>query len=230
MTWMLSALAAFALAGVHLAGAVARPVSAGTRSFAGGIGVGYVFVIVLPTLSTWQSSANEHAASDRLVFVVAMIGLCLYYLLEVGVTRLDSRRGQQAAAWLHLCGFALYSAIVGFVLASYAERGAIWLAAYAAALGLHFYMNDRFLFSQRGQPALGRWMLAGALLLGWLAGLLAPHRYTVAAFLFAVLAGGMMLNILKEELPRQKDGVALRFLMGTGVMTVIGFLLPLQGH
>ncbi|PMR74329.1 hypothetical protein [Billgrantia endophytica] len=164
---------------------------------------------------------------ERLVFVITMAGLCLYYLLEVSVTRLDARRQKYAAAWLHIGGFALYSATGGFVLANYADRGGVWLMAYTAALSLHFYMNDRLFLGQRKHLAFDRWILAGAVLLGWAAGLVAPHRYPIAAFMFAALAGGMMLNILKEELPPEKDGVPLQFVLGIGIIILISFLLPL---
>lgn len=226
MTWAWSALAAFVLAGAHLAGGKTRPNSTGLRSFAGGVGVGYVFVIVLPMLSTWQNSVRDQFEAERLVFVVAMIGLCIYRLLEVGVSHLDARRQAPAAAWLHICGFAIYSAIAGFVLASYADRGAIWLMAYTAALGLHFYMNDRFLLSRRDYPAISKWLLASAVLLGWAAGAVAPQHYPVAAFLFALFAGGMMLSILKEELPQEKDSVPTKFVLGVGTIILISFLLP----
>lgn len=225
MTWIWSGLAALVLAGAHLAGGVAGPVSGRMRSFAGGVGVGYVFIVVLPALSTWQGSARQQLDTERLVFAVAMAGLVLYYLLEVGVERLDQKRRGRAAAWVHISGFALYSAIVGFILAVYADRGALWLMAYTAALSLHVYMNDRFIFSTRHYPAAARWILAGSVLAGWGAGVAAPHRYALATFVFAALAGGMMLNILKEELPPEKDGKPLMFVSGIGLLILIGLLL-----
>ncbi|MEH3036062.1 MAG: hypothetical protein PGN23_06125 [Sphingomonas adhaesiva] len=49
----LTFLAALFLAGTHMARQDGPAASDRLRSFAGGVGVAYVFVIVLPLLSTW---------------------------------------------------------------------------------------------------------------------------------------------------------------------------------
>lgn len=225
--WISSGAAALVLAAAHLAGALAPPPSRAMRSFAGGIGVGYMFVIILPALSSWQASANQEIKSERLVFACAMAGLAGYYLLKIAVARLDDNRRERAAALLQLGGYTVYSAIIGFVLAQYAAYGPVWLAFYTVALGLHLYMNDRCVFSERQSAAAGPSLLAGAILAGWGAGLAIPQGYPVAVLLFAVLAGGMILNILNDELPRDGEGTALHFVLGIGAVTLVGLALPL---
>jgi zinc transporter ZupT len=47
----------------------------------------------------------------------------------------------------------------------------------------------------------GRWILAAAILVGWALGSGIPLSEEAIAVLFAFLAGGLVLNVLKEELP-----------------------------
>ena len=224
---LFSGTAALVLAAAHLGGALASPPSRAMRSFAGGIGVGYMFVIILPALSSWQASANQEIESERLVFACAMAGFSGYYLLRIAVARLDDNRRGRAVALLQLGGYTAYSVIIGFMLAQYAEYGPVWLAFYTVALGLHLYMNDRCVLRERTWAAAGPLLLAGAILAGWSAGLALPQVYSVAVLLFAVLAGGMILNILNDELPRGGDGTALHFVLGTVAVTLAGLALPL---
>ena len=48
-------------------------------------------------------------------------------------------------------------------------------------------------------------MLAGAVLLGWVIDLLTEIPEVAIAVLVAFLAGGVVLNVLKEELPEERE-------------------------
>jgi len=48
---------------------------------------------------------------------------------------------------------------------------------------------------------LGRWLLAGAVVAGWLLSQLAELPESALVAVLAFLAGGVVLNVLKEELP-----------------------------
>jgi hypothetical protein len=71
-------------------------------------------------------------------------------------------------------------------------------------MGLHFILTDRALEERYGNrfTGTGRPILAGALLAGWgLAALLAPTSTLLVALLTALLAGSILLNVFKEEIP-----------------------------
>lgn len=222
---LLTGIAALILALAHLAGAFTRSESIRLRSFAGGVGTAYVFLIVLPLLSSWQDAARDEMDADRVVFLVALAGLSAYYVLDLWSTGLDRRNKGHKAAWVHTGGFALYSLAVGFVLADYSDRGIVWLAAYTGVIGLHFHMNARSTASEEHHPLLGKGVLAGAVLLGWLIAQLVPHSYRVGSFLFAAMAGAMILNILKDELPGHKSGVPSLFMLGVACIALLSFAL-----
>lgn len=61
-------------------------------------------------------------------------------------------------------------------------------------------------------------MLAGCVLLGWLVGWMVEVPRAAVDGLFAFLAGGVVLNVMKEELPEERRSRFGAFLLG-----VIGY-------
>ena len=72
---------------------------------------------------------------------------------------------------------------------------------------------------------LGRWMLAGAIFLGWILGLTVDVHETVLGFLFAFLAGGVVLNVLKEELPEERNSRFWPFFFGSAGYAALLFFM-----
>jgi hypothetical protein len=83
-------------------------------------------------------------------------------------------------------------------------------------MSLHFVTNDFGLrHDQKDQyDCLGRWIIAAAVLLGWVLGLVITLPMIVVDFLFAFLAGGVVLNVLKEELPEERQSRFWPFVLG----------------
>jgi zinc transporter ZupT len=183
-------------------------------SIGGGVSVAYVFVHLLPELAAAQAELEETGAIAAGVrhelWVGALAGLVVIYGLE----RLAGERGDQdaddgdgeATTWVHLGSYALYNAIAGFLLLEQAEQGPLRLALYTTAIAVHFLVNDHGLVERHGDVyrAVGRWLLAGAILAGWLASLVGVPGEATVPLLLGFLAGGIVLNVLKEELPEQR--------------------------
>ncbi len=211
---------ALALAGVHL-GAVhltrlkRRPRSR-WLSAAAGVSLGYVFSMFLPQLAerrefsgTWleQLLTRYHVP----IFVLTLLGLCGFFGLEKLALsqrgRSDSDRRKRFVFWLHIATFFGYNLVVGYLLV----RGNIvidksfWF--YLLAMGLHFMVNDvalQRLHRERYRRA-GRWLLALAVFCGLgTAALVHPSKGTTALAV-ASLSGGILLNVLKEELPKEQE-------------------------
>ena len=62
--------------------------------------------------------------------------------------------------------------------------------------------------------AYGRWVLAGAVLAGWGLGLVTELSELLVGGLFAFLAGSIVLNVLKEELPAERESTFWAFAVG----------------
>lgn len=219
-------LAAAAFALIHLLGARFDFLRTLPRSIwlsiAGGVSVAYVFVHILPDLARHQqgidrlAGAGPLAAIESHVWVVALAGLAAFY----GIERLARRRprdaGEGAALfWIHLGAFALYNLMIGYLLVHREEEGG-GLFFYAVAMGFHFLVTDQGLREHHGNSYRrgSRWLLAPAPLIGWALGAASEMPPLLLSAAFAFLAGGIVLNVLKEELPEDRESRFWAFAAG----------------
>jgi hypothetical protein len=204
-------------------------------SVAAGVSVAYVFVDVLPELGA-QHQAFRTASREGLLFaeqriyVLALLAFVALYGLEHMVLASRERRHEAQAAgvadpvyWLHLGGFATYSALIGYLLVERAERGPLALAVYGLAMALHFLIVDHSLREEHGRiyDHGGRFTLAASVLGGWVAGVRTPLSEVVFARLFAVLAGGVVITSLRSELPSERQGRFWPFCLGAAAYAVL---------
>lgn len=216
-------------------------------SVAGGVSVAYVFVHLLPELAELRTALAEAAtavglpavAGERLAFLVALTGFVSFYGLERLVVR--SRRstdGEQVARGggtdasagafrLHVGSFTLYNGLIGYLLVHREEGGIASLLLYAVAMGLHFVVNDHGLRvdHREAYDRVGRWVLSAAVLAGLGLGLLADVPEATLGFLLAFLGGGVVLNVIKEELPEERESRFGAFAAGVAGYSVVLLLV-----
>jgi zinc transporter ZupT len=230
--FFLSMVSVLFLASVHLFAAEIfrfklRPRSR-WLSLAGGISVAYIFVHLLPELNEKQEIVADYfgvsegfEALEGLIYSVALLGVLFFYAME------KTARSQFKASspvgnvdsgifWLHIGSFGLYNIIIGYLLVHRLDDTASGLMFYLFSMALHFVVNDYGLIEhhKRLYKNKGRLLLAMAPLLGWLLGLSVNLHETVIALLFSFLAGGVILNVLKEELPDERESSVPSFLIG----------------
>ena len=242
-------IAALALGAVHLFGQRLRFLTLVPRSrwlsLAGGVSVAYVFVHLLPELAEGQATIEgegkgEGAAAAREpllgfleahVYLVALVGLAVFYGVEKH--SLSSRRrneeqtGQDhttdSAFWLIIASFAIYNAVIGYLLLRSELEQLSQLVLYTLALGVHFLIND-FALSEHHRHAyhrLARWIIAAAVLVGWVVGTITDVPERAVALIIAFIAGGVVLNVLKEELPGERLAQFWPFAGGALAYTVL---------
>lgn len=196
-------------------------------SFAGGVSVAYVLVHLLPELSDGQETIEEGAANvlpflERHVYLMALLGLAVFYGVERSARR--SKRGSayaerptsDRAFWLSVASFAVYNAVIGYLLVHREDDSLLGLVLFSVALGVHFVVNDFGLRERhRGAYArIGRWLLAAGILGGWAVGQVTEISEAALALLMAFLAGGVILNVMKEELPEERQSRFWAFTAG----------------
>lgn len=192
-------------------------------SAASGISVSYIFLHVFPELAEAQETIGgsirflpwiEHHA-----YLVALGGLALFYGLEKMAKAGDSQDQGKATSgifWLHISSFALYNALIGYLLIHREEDDLRGLVFYAVAMTLHFLVNDFGLrkHHRESYDRIARWVLAVAIAAGWVVGWFTSINAAALDSLFAFLAGGVILNVLKEELPDERKSRFLPFACG----------------
>ncbi|MBD2307776.1 hypothetical protein H6G17_20105 [Chroococcidiopsis sp. FACHB-1243] len=67
---------------------------------------------------------------------------------------------------------------------------------------------------------IGRWILAAAVIVGWAIGSGTQIELAIA-LLFAFLAGGVVLNVLKEELPEERQSRFWAFALGASIYSAL---------
>lgn len=205
-------------------------------SAAAGVSLAYIFVHVIPELSDSQAAYLESVGGRGLIFVetrvylAALAGFVLFYGLDSMVfsmrtpEHLDDRshHNEITIYWIHIIGFAVYSVMVGYLLVDWA-RGFQALILYTVALAFHLLVVDHSLRSEYTSKydRSGRWILAGAVLAGWVIGAFAPLSAAHLAVLVGFISGGVVFNSLKDELPKSGEGSFVPFALAAIVYSLL---------
>ena len=238
MTPLSFALAA-ALALVHVVGWRLRLLDRLPRSawlsFAGGTSVAYVFAHLLPEMAHLQAALMEADPAipfveTRHVWLLALAGLLTFYGLERLAER-SRETGEDRAEdmtapgvfWVHVSCYAVYNGLIGYLLEWGEERTATGAVLFALAMALHFLVNDAGLRDDHKERyrRVGRWLLAAAVLAGWGLGLATEATEATVAALLGVLGGTIILTVLKEELPDDRESRFWPFLGGAVAYTAL---------
>ena len=200
-------------------------------SGAGGVAAAYVFLHILPELALLRSTfadelATTEARAEGLVYSLALAGLIVFFGLETTTKASRRRAGREGRPdvpgagtfWLHIGSFAVYNLIIGYLLLHREAAGLGSLLIYGVAMSLHFVANDFGLRKDHREryDRVARWVLAAAVMGGWGLGTFAKLPEVSIALLFAFLAGAIVLNVLKEELPEERESRLWPF-VGAGV-------------
>ncbi|CAN5625333.1 hypothetical protein BH23CHL2_BH23CHL2_14340 [soil metagenome] len=127
------------------------------------------------------------------------------------------------AFWISIGAFALHNALITHALHSRAQIGVDAVALFVVAMTMHFTINDygmRRRFFDAYQQA-GRWLLAGAIVIGWLAGFLTDTGDAPFLLILAFISGGTVIHVLSEEIPEERGGNFASFLLGVAVYGAI---------
>lgn len=209
-------------------------------SLGGGIAVAYVFLHLLPELGHFQEVLRGEIEVaflrflENQIYLIAMLGLAVFYGLEQLVKR-SKRRNEEANErkstagifWLHISSFTVYNALIGYLLIREEFNGAWGLTFFFIAMGVHFIGNDRGLRATHKEDydKFGRYLLAAAIFAGWLIGTLTEVSELIISFLTAFIAGGVILNVMKEELPEERASSFSAFFIGLVAYSCLLFLV-----
>lgn len=187
-------------------------------SFSGGAGLAYVFLYLLFELTT-VGAPKIHALLPlgpdpaETVFIFLLAAFVLVYLVHMQLARSpqphDDHLGFAAL-------FATYNLLAGAGVAEEALGGMANMAFYVLAIGVHMLFNDVFLMHV--DPAAPHWRWRALLAAMPVAGVALAAGFGlpegVLYALLALVAGGTIINVLRNELPGAPSFRPLAFAAG----------------
>lgn len=192
-------------------------------SFAAGISFAYVFVDLLPQLEKGQSVLKRSFGDilpylDRHTYVIALLGVLFYYGLHT-----QPKTNSDRNFWMSMGGYSLFNFFVGASLSDGNNPEIQPLLLFTIAMGMHYFIADHSanienaaLYNQKA-----RWLLVLALFLGYIVGYMTRIPDTVVAIAVSFISGGVLLNVLRYEIPKREQVGYYFFLMGSLIFTLI---------
>lgn len=216
-------------------------------SFSGGVAAAYVFFDLLPSIQR----AGEHLRlllhnyigqvpfSEVAIFGVAFMGFIVFFMLEHAAMRsrrhiaartgqhIDSVTAPKGIFIIHISILALVSLLIAFNLRFEVRTSLLGAMLFSIALILHFFSADRTmeihyssLFERYGRYILGIMPLAG-----WALSVLFPERQSEAAVFLAFIAGAVLFNVIKDEVPGAERGEPKFFVAGALIYAAVLLLI-----
>ncbi|MEC4803626.1 MAG: hypothetical protein SAJ12_04400 [Jaaginema sp. PMC 1079.18] len=205
-------------------------------SLGSGVSIAYVFLEILPELTQAQRKIEQTQLAvirylESHVYILALLGLSLFYGLELLAlrSRRQNRESKQVDTtsldvfWVHIGAFAIYNFLIGEVFSKIEQRDLLGAFLFFIAIALHFLINDDGLRAHHKNiyDRVGRWLLAGALFLGWVSSQWWELHEAAIASLWAFIAGGIVFNTLKEEIPERQESCFWAFSIGAIGYTIL---------
>ena len=180
-------------------------------SLSGGLAVSYLFVYVLPSLHREQQQLQEYGNTFTMeteLYFIGLLGLLLFYGVEKAVDYASEKGTADRLAffWLQTAFFTIYNMLIAYTVVASLVEG-IQALFYGVAIGLHFIAvaHDLWRKSPIRYNKVGRYVLASGICIGWVIGVTTTLSSVTQSFIFAFISGAMILNVLKNELPKERD-------------------------
>ena len=195
-------------------------------SASAGVAIGYVFIYLLPKLADMKYGlAGDGYASfiERHFFVFVMLGFLVYYKVGWASAAANVPEHWRGAARLaHRSGFIGYNLMLGYTVTAFKNPDIVAALLAVALLGFHLMGIDHHLRHARPRSfdRQVRYLLAASLVVGWVFGVTTDLSDEAVALWTAILAGSMLMMVLKEELPGDLGGHFVPFTLGVIVSSL----------
>lgn len=212
-------------------------------SFAGGVSLAYVFLEIFPELSHIQEEIHHSEISllqflENHVYIMALIGLMFFYGLDLfAIKKVCNQESTGETApehhdnlttfWIHISAFGLLNFIIGYLMQDISQHSLVTCILFFLTVALHFFIMDEHL--REHQQSLydreGRWLLVSAIVCGAIVGQVTHFEEVIIGLVWSFLAGSIILNVLKRELPDENNTCYGSLAGGTLLFTFLLLLM-----
>jgi len=187
-------------------------------SFAAGASVTYIFLILLPEIYTGAMTIN------RLLFLTILFGFGVFHIIEKYIRQnFTGPELRKEHRLVHSSTSFIYFFVVGFILVKVAESNVLSGVLLFIPILLHIIIDSlpRRATKKRHLRALH----ASSAFLGALTATFIDVGEAGNVALLGVVGGGLLYMVIRESLPREREGRPLYFLIGLLLFTVVILLL-----
>lgn len=192
-------------------------------SFAAGISFAYVFIDLLPELEKGQPLLKQtfHPLVpylDRHAYLIALIGVLFFYGIHT-----PSSTDPKRSFWIATSGYLIFNFFVGASLSDSKNPEIQPISLFTIAMGMHYFIRDHnaSLDNSAIYQKRARWLLVAMLFAGYLIGYLTHIPDAIVAIAISFIAGAVLLNVLRYELPKREQIGYLFFVAGALFYTML---------
>lgn len=191
-------------------------------SLCGGVAIAYVFVYILPTLHREQNQLGGESALDAELYAMGLFGLLVYFTIYKLADTQRTAKEESRFYFVEVGFFAAYTFMVTYIVFS-SEVATIEAAFYGLAIGLHFVgiSYNLWLENQWLHMRYGRFVLAGATLLGIVIGSNGPPTNLYVDAMIAFTSGAMIFNVISKEMPAERNTHLYTFLGSSSLYAAV---------
>ena len=209
------------------------------RSVGAGIAMSYVFLDVLPHLSSEQYALQDIVATGLGAFLahhaylLALAGFVLYFgLADVAKAPRTSQTVMvepgkpHSVVYILVLALAAYCFLIGYLIGEHPEHRYEPVIIFALAMTIHMAGVDHTMRDQHAKfyDRIFRYVLATATFLGWLLGMVTTVPDVIFALVFSFVVGAIIVVAFLYELPVVMGGRRY-WLFVAGVTGFSGLLL-----
>jgi|TARA_Y100000310_G_scaffold118201_1_gene117046 hypothetical protein len=187
-------------------------------SFSAGVSISYIFLVLLPEI---YSSA---IAINRLLFFSVLFGFGLFHIIEKYIrqnfTGPEMRKEHRLA---HSTTSFVYFFVVGFILVKLVERDVVDGILLFIPITLHIVIDS--LPRRHTKKHYIRVLSAASPFFGALVATFIDIGGVGNVILLGLIGGALLYIVIRESLPRDREGRPLYFIIGLLFFTVVILLL-----
>ena len=185
------------------------------RSVGAGVALSYVFLDVLPHLSSKQSALQDSVGAALLPFLthhaylLTLAGFVLYFCLagvamslRVQKSKMSEQSKPHVAVYALVLALTAYCFLIGYLIAEQPDHRYEPVIIFAFAMAIHFAGVDHTVHDY--YPGFYdqsiRYVFAAATFVGWLLGMVTAVSDSIFALVFSFVVGVIMVVALMYEL------------------------------
>jgi len=192
------------------------------ESFGGGLAIGYVALQLFPEFEVGQKVIGDG------IYYFLLAGFVFFWGLEQRFVAAEATGSPSRTFHLHLTHACIYNWLLIYAMPANLSQGGLIALLGGIPIMVHLVYKD-FLFCRHELEKFersGRYILALAPLVGWVAVAVAEPSEWLSDVLIAILAGYILQSVFTTELPDASRTSFRWFLMGTVAYALLLALVP----